>query len=111
MDSPKAAVDLANDSPFGLSSSIYSADVEAAVQLADQLGFLYLPWRGSGAVGRSSPIGSRRSDQGPTGFVVRHLGRQLFARPLASPWTILVAGMPLLPPWVLSSTCISSTAT
>ena len=37
VDSPEAAVDLANDSPFGLSSSIYTADVEAARQLAEQL--------------------------------------------------------------------------
>lgn len=37
VDSAEAAVDLANDSPFGLSSSIYTADVEAAQQLAEQL--------------------------------------------------------------------------
>jgi succinate-semialdehyde dehydrogenase/glutarate-semialdehyde dehydrogenase len=37
VDSPEAAVDLANDSPFGLSSSIYTADVDYAQQLADQL--------------------------------------------------------------------------
>ncbi|MGY3317345.1 NAD-dependent succinate-semialdehyde dehydrogenase [Arthrobacter sp. TE12232] len=37
VDSPEAAIDLANDSPYGLSSSIYSADIEAAQQLADKL--------------------------------------------------------------------------
>lgn len=37
VDSPEAAIDLANDSPYGLSSSIYSADVDYAQQLADQL--------------------------------------------------------------------------
>jgi succinate-semialdehyde dehydrogenase/glutarate-semialdehyde dehydrogenase len=37
VDSPEAAIDLANDSPYGLSSSIYTADVDYAQQLADQL--------------------------------------------------------------------------
>ena len=37
VDSPEAAIDLANDSPFGLSSSIYTADVEAGRQLAELL--------------------------------------------------------------------------
>lgn len=37
VESPEAAVELANDSPFGLASSIYTADVEAARRLAEQL--------------------------------------------------------------------------
>lgn len=37
VETPEAAVDLANDSPFGLSSSIYTADVDAARELAEQL--------------------------------------------------------------------------
>lgn len=37
VESPEAAVELANDSPFGLASSIYTADVEGARRLAEEL--------------------------------------------------------------------------
>lgn len=37
VESTDAAIDLANDSPYGLSSSIYTTDVESAKHLAEQL--------------------------------------------------------------------------
>lgn len=65
VDSPEAAIDLANDSPYGLSSSIYTADVDYAQQLADQLetGMVWI-----NSISRSAPDlpfgGTKRSGVG-----------------------------------------------